>query len=290
MHHPAEKTTHPKKIRGRPGSPHSKKRAPPPAQHQRESSAAPPQSTAAFHFGRKTIREMTDPAPQGLNAPPCGKTTNPKIQGRPGSPHSKKPAPPPAPHQRKSSAAPPQSTAVFHFGRKAIREMTARGPAGLNCTTLRKKHDTPKKYRAGQVHPTARSLLHPRPNINANRQRPHPKVLPCSILEPAVPQPDRPTRPCRPKCTALRKKQHTPKKYREGQVHPTARSLLHPRRHINANRQRPHPKVLPCSILEPAVPQPDRLTHEVRSRLIQVSYLGTTLNSRAAKAAKSDAL
>ena len=126
---------------GRPGSPHSKKLAPPPAQHQRKSSAAPPQSTAVFPFweqqGPKPDRSTHEVRSglsksisghdcesvceesrsfEGLRLTACGKTTHPKIQGRPGSPHSKKLAPPPAQHQRKSSAAQPKVLPCFRFG------------------------------------------------------------------------------------------------------------------------------------------------------------------------------
>ena len=143
--------------------------------------------------------------------------------GRPGSPHSKKRAPPPAQHQRESSAAPPQSTAVFHFWEQ-------------QCA-----------------------------------------CLPFSADEADKPSPPSAPRFCiRARLHNQRKKQHN--QIQGGQVHPIARSVLHLRPNINANRRRPHPKVLPCSILGTAVPQPDRLTHQLRSRLIQVSYLGTTLN------------
>ena len=159
--------------------------------------------------------------------------TTPQNTERPGSPHSKKRAPPPAPHQRKSSAAPPQSTAVFHFGssRAPTRSASTRSEisvfkshirARLRTSSRKKlaalqghhftacgknttpRHTTPHpKIQGGQVHPIARSVLHRRPHINANRQRLHPKVLPCSVLGAAVPQPDPPAHEARSRFSNL---------------------------------------------------------------------------------------
>jgi hypothetical protein len=95
-----------------------------------------------------------------------------------------------------------------------------------------KRNKSHPKPRCGQVHPTARSMISGRPNINTIRLRLNSKVLLLPILGKS-----RASTPS-----------HTPTPS-EGQVHPTARRLISGRPNINTIRLRLNSKVLPLPIL-----------------------------------------
>ncbi len=151
------------------------------------------------------------------------KATQPKIQRRPGSPHSKKQTPFPPARQRNSLPDSLQSTPLPQF-RKGYQPCTTSRPKSNPTENPAKARFTPQQEANSLPARTAMRLC----------SGSTPKYSPAPISEGV------------PALHHIQAENQPNRKPSEGQVHPTARSKLPSRPHGNATLFRIHSKVLPC--------------------------------------------